>query len=369
MFLESNFENPEISKFLEVPDTFDAIPYLEKILKKVFPANFHKNVVEELGDRINFACPYCGDSELDDRKKRGNIYKDNFAFKCFNCGIHKPAIHLFEDFLGDEIGQKEKFQLITLFNKKALGFKGASNFNFFSRDSISKFLIAPVDVFCAKLGLKELSGKSLDYVVSRRIPSFAFERLRTDIRTRSNLYILNTITLNNETFVVSFNIRFTKNKFYKIHTFKDVCDIMNVNVDSFPDKLEFDSFNAYANVGNFFNINFNKPIILTEGFFDSIFVPNSLYLSGVSKHIPIEFEKVYLLFDNDKIGRKTMRESLSDNSGKTYVFNWFRFLNETGFGDGFRVKDMNDWILAGGKMESTNIFDFFVNDKMMLVEF
>ena len=55
---------------------------IQKILKTEFgsgPKTFLKNT----HDRLNFACPYCGDS-TDVHKKRGNIYWKNLSFHCYN---------------------------------------------------------------------------------------------------------------------------------------------------------------------------------------------------------------------------------------------------------------------------------------------
>ena len=46
-------------------------------------------MVYDSGDKLNFACPYCGDSAHDSKKKRGNLYPERGFYKCYNdgCGV------------------------------------------------------------------------------------------------------------------------------------------------------------------------------------------------------------------------------------------------------------------------------------------
>jgi hypothetical protein len=62
-----------------------------------FHGNPEKSHVVTRGERLNFACPYCGDSIKDNNKKRGNIYFGTYDFHCYNCRTHVS----FEDFIKD----------------------------------------------------------------------------------------------------------------------------------------------------------------------------------------------------------------------------------------------------------------------------
>jgi hypothetical protein len=63
--------------------------FIKDLLKKRFSGLPMKQEVNESDDKLNFACPFCGDSEKDPRKKRGNFYLANNSYKCYNdgCGI------------------------------------------------------------------------------------------------------------------------------------------------------------------------------------------------------------------------------------------------------------------------------------------
>ena len=43
-----------------------------------------KRQIRNHNDRLNFACPICGDSERHHGKKRGNLYFKNMYYVCYN---------------------------------------------------------------------------------------------------------------------------------------------------------------------------------------------------------------------------------------------------------------------------------------------
>jgi len=69
-------------------------------VSNVLQSEFHgeKSRLKQGYDRLNFACPYCGDSTENLRKKRGNIYWKSLMFHCYNCDKHTSVIYLLKDF-------------------------------------------------------------------------------------------------------------------------------------------------------------------------------------------------------------------------------------------------------------------------------
>ena len=51
-------------------------------------SNHNKQMVKDMSDRLNLACPYCGDSSRDESAKRGNIFWSTLQYHCFNCEYH-----------------------------------------------------------------------------------------------------------------------------------------------------------------------------------------------------------------------------------------------------------------------------------------
>ena len=67
-YIESKIQNILNREFKDIPQ--------KRVIKR-FPTNSNP-------DRLNFACPICGDSERTLSKKRGNLYFKNMQYICFN---------------------------------------------------------------------------------------------------------------------------------------------------------------------------------------------------------------------------------------------------------------------------------------------
>ena len=87
----------------EIPEKTDRQVKKELVEKiECILRNIHKNKIKQTinlyDDRFAFACPYCGDSTKNPRKKRANIYYSTMGFHCFNCWKHTSVHRLLEDF-------------------------------------------------------------------------------------------------------------------------------------------------------------------------------------------------------------------------------------------------------------------------------
>lgn len=81
-------------------------------------------------DLFNYRCPYCGDSQKNDRKARGYIFlspeKTNLLFKCHNCGEAGPFQKLLKDhdeglyrqYLADVLRHKDGYERDQIQKKK-----------------------------------------------------------------------------------------------------------------------------------------------------------------------------------------------------------------------------------------------------------
>src|SRR5574344_2141742 len=71
---------------------------IQTILNKEFQKNPSKRVIIEHNDRLNFACPYCGDSAKNNVAKRGNLYLNRLFYVCFNCDKKTSFSKMCKDF-------------------------------------------------------------------------------------------------------------------------------------------------------------------------------------------------------------------------------------------------------------------------------
>ena len=70
---------------------------LQEILDNRF-SDYDRRRIDNKINRLNFACPYCGDSHKDSHKKRGNIYVTGCYYKCYNCGVYRSVEGFLKDY-------------------------------------------------------------------------------------------------------------------------------------------------------------------------------------------------------------------------------------------------------------------------------
>ena len=129
-----------------------------------------------------------------------------------------------------------------------------------------------------------------------------------------------------------------------------------------------------SRVGNtaLYNIDFKdktKPLIITEGPIDSMFLENGTATVGASSSAALDGElknfKRYWLYDNDEAGQKAAGQRVMEHE---YVFLWKKFLQEWNITG--KVKDINDVVLYLNKSDKfkfkelesyfTNVRDIFL---------
>ncbi len=83
---------------------------IQNILNKEF-SNQQKRRIDEYADRLNMACPYCGDSSKSVHKKRGNLYFNKLFYICFNCD-KKTSFDKFAKDFNEAIDPQKKLEII-----------------------------------------------------------------------------------------------------------------------------------------------------------------------------------------------------------------------------------------------------------------
>ena len=83
---------------------------IQNILNKEF-SNIHKRRIDEYADRLNYSCPYCGDSSKSVHKKRGNLYFNKLFYICFNCD-KKTTFDKFAKDFNEVLDPQKKLEII-----------------------------------------------------------------------------------------------------------------------------------------------------------------------------------------------------------------------------------------------------------------
>lgn len=336
------------------------------VLLKSFPSNPAKQVIYAAGNRLNFSCPYCGDSD-NSRKKRGNFYLDTNSYKCYNggCGIFKDGESFFRDFevFGKltESEKKDLKEIIRLNREKRRSFYGDIDISLFFEDDISKYLIDR-EYFMSRMGLLEVTdSKILGYILRRNQKpdiKFAWDP------KKESLYLFN-LTRDNR--IIGLQIRNMSSikgssKYYTYNLSGIWSKILRKDDSDFLDGCK--KVDPISHVFNIGTVSFDRTITIFEGPMDSWLWYNSVALCSVENKFPFEMDDIRYWDDWDQAGRKKSVERLSNGFS---VFNWGKFLEENSLSTQ-KKWDLNELVnhLRSNGKKIKRLENYFTDDKLDL---
>ena len=332
------------------------IGFIEEVLQAEFRGIGAKHDVIQTSKGFNFACPYCGDSDEDHNKKRGNIYLKSKTFKCFNDGCFKYAT--LKDFI-KQFAHKHRINIMDLdidfddIDSDTSRFK----INMANNNNIYDYLedvdvlpqLMPIDYFTDRFSLKPIasaphSSNVYKFLKDRHVHmtpnwnDFIFYDTLDD-----KIYIFNYDKKTHK--VLGFATRHTAYKRYKIYPYSDILDSAGIE-NTLKDN---DIVNLLSNYFNILNVDFNKPIKVVEGQIDSLFLNNGMAISGLSKMAfiseYIEKDKTFIFFDRDNGG---INESIKYIKKGYNVFMWSMLISKMKktfnpyVGKIMKIKDVNN---------------------------
>lgn len=332
--------------------------FCKDLLKKRFSLEPNKQELIDSSDKLNFACPYCGDSKKDSFKKRGNLYLATQKYKCYNDGcsvlvplnkfvshfakkynLSIPALVLEEEpKYTPQTSIKKKAFLIEFLINRQIGEKLLSLQEVVDRFSLIPAKDAkpgsPVDLFIKKRHLDKIESLSKSCFFDSNQDKFYIFNL--DLRS-NRILGLAIRKVNDSSPGLRYNLK-------NYSEFKDSGLTNNLSNDLI---LELDQLNDYFNL---LNIDFKKPILITEGQIDSLFLMNGMATSGVSKGKSIlgtliSKSNARIIFDNDSAGKKESLKLLKEGYS---VFMWNKLIYDLKKEYPFakktlsEIKDVND---------------------------
>lgn len=354
---------------------------IQKILNNKFKKDsFHKRQIDHYSDRINFACPFCGDSLRDPRKKRFNIYLNSLSCHCFNCN-HHSGINSFLKQFNEELCMEDKIQVHEIqqttkkFERRISNNKSSYSFQLLDKLAIPKSILFDI----LKLTTPYKSKECSDYLNSRNINIKQWKYFAYNEKSKE-LYILN---INSNDRIIGMQIRqldpnskkaryLTRSisKIYSNIFKKDLSILIERLLKSMENGEKYiteeDGIeNIQANLDrlsglfNVMNVDMNSPLTIVEGPIDSLCISNAIALQGVTKlnNYFDELKNVRFLFDNDKIGKEHTLNKLKTNKK---VFLWGMYIKKMNIKT--KVKDINDIIKL--KLFNNEVYEScFSNDE------
>ena len=292
-------------------------------------------------DRAVVACPYCGDSMKDPRKKRGNIYYSTYHFKCYNAGCERytDLISFLEDF-GVMFSEEERGimqQVIGSAKEKSAEMRHNRNELAFDAlfDEELKDALVKRDELMSHMGLREVESWSpVGNYLTKRLQKLD-KRFAWDWKYK-RLFIFNTnqagdLVLGLQTRKFESTDSGSKYLTYKL---SDIYQkFMKRETTAVVDK--YDHISLLFGV---LQLDYASMVTIFEGPLDSFLFPNSAATASINNPWPFEMENKRYFQDNDLAGRTKAIELMK--SGES-VFMWKKFMEDKGL-VGKKIKDLND---------------------------
>lgn len=300
----------------------------ETVLNKTFKQSAKQKVMVYT-NRLNFACPFCLDSDVNLFAKRGNIYLEYNIYRCYNDGCKNSYMTLVK-YLNQVDGLKQfDFNEIDELQTKTISRK---NYKKLAQKALKKLLI-PRDVFKQKYNLLEPSNGCFLFseLEKRRLLQFKHKFLM-DIK-KSRLFILN---CDENGDVLGYQIRnYVKGlPKYTTHKYSEIIkDFPELNIHIIDEGIIHD-IDKKSVIFSIFEIDLEDELTVFEGPIDSFFYPSSVSFSGIKNAI-IDTNYKYF-FDNDETGLNKSIELLRKGFK---VFLWNKFI--TNYKQFVGCKDLN----------------------------
>lgn len=365
---------------------------LQTILNKTHKDS-QKRIIREYPDRLNFACPVCGDSQKSNHKKRGNLY--DLWYKCFNCDTYMSFTKLCDTF-NEPIEMEQRIAMYKYIDEHTT-YKNTDDYileemdklidldefmNYFNnRKNSWLYDIKPVEKNSHVYQYLKYERLIEDY---SRILQGIYRVVRDDKTVfETRVMISMNMTMGDVKKVLGIQIRNLekdKNKrFYKIVEFEELYNYIHPTEPL--DEMEAISYNKLSHFYNILNIDFEKPITIFEGFLDSLFYPNSIGMVGAKNDEDLlrfltESDadlNLNFFYDNDITGISKATKMLKKGFS---VFLWNKLFSKLLEKDKSKKKiltgiiDLNDLVIISknpGIYDSLKLDKFFSIDKFDLV--
>jgi hypothetical protein len=348
-----SFSFSENSKQVSVEDLLSTVKAsLHSILHDRHSHYAKREVLNKHG-RLNFACPYCGDSTHDSHKKRGNIYiSKGFYFKCYNCGKFRGI----EGFLRDFKVEMQADEIVlarSLQETFKSSYNSADPLMFLDKDNLSRWAFERSEIE-EKYKLVPLDKTKIFVYLKKRLQNDMTKFSWSE--EKQQLYIFHIIP--ETTKVIGYQIRNFKYK-PKYMTYKLSRIYEEFGRDVPEEVYELDDISTSFGI---LKVDFSQPITVFEGPLDSFLYKNSVATCSSNIDIPISVGNVRYLYDYDKAG--TYAAIQRANEGKS-VFLWKKLLEDMKIETPINKLDLTDFLVYC-KRKNLNIpllSNYFSKDK------
>lgn len=293
--------------------------FVQEVLNKTFPNDPIKRIIDASeSDKVNFACPFCGDSQKKSSKKRGNLFFKTSTYKCFNDGcntwmpirkfvstfIKKFGLSIDLEMFGSEIDAEPPVKASALHANPLINFLLMPKDNLISmEDLLNRFGLIRAD----ELPEDSVVRHAIESRFIHQTPDYA-DYIYADSRD-DKFYIFNVGLRSGK--ILGFAVRSLRKDTDRKYIIRNYVDLLSAFPDVKMNQELQTTVNTFNNYFNILNLNFAHPITVVEGQIDSRFIHNCLSTTGVSKSLSIigslgPKKNIRILFDRDLAGKKEM---------------------------------------------------------------
>lgn len=280
------------------------------------------------GSLCNFRCPFCGDSKKDKTKTRGYFYEKDggYVFHCHNCHLTLPLGNVIKT-LDPRIYSD---YILEKYRKEGGNKPTERIINSISKPKVKAEIKLPT---CANQG----SSKARSYLQKRKIPAERFEEL---FYTPTYKNFIDTLLPGNDKDRLPNDERIIIPCY---HSDGVLIGVTGRALDPLA-KTRYaitkvnDDYNMLYGLNKF---NKNKEAFVTEGPFDSMFLPNALAACGSNiKDICVHVnpDVTTFILDNEPRNKDIISQMRKVVGRKLNIFIWPKNIFS---------KDINDWFLSG----------------------
>lgn len=297
---------------------------LQKILNKEF-SNKQKRKINDYHDRLNVACPYCGDSHRNVYAKRGNLYFNRLFYVCFNCDKKTTLDRLCKDY-NEQIDPDKKLEMIEHLDSVMTYSDYENDFleaqfddliNLSDIEEVIRKNLTPITDFQPI----KVNGGVYKYLINRGIGPELHKNIyqgkfwKNEDESEWIIIMLN----RRGDKILGMQVRNLKSgrrRMFKIYNYENLLEWVNLGKDEEEqDMSKIVIYNKLSYYFNILNVDFSRKITVFEGYLDSLFFPNSIGLVGVNtdfRFLENNGFDVQYFFDNDDAGFSKSEEKINE---------------------------------------------------------
>ena len=276
---------------------------------------------------FNFRCPHCGDSKKSKLKSRAYLYrvKNDMFFKCHNCGQGQNLAN-FIKYVDPKMYSE---YLLERYKKSAPATPKPDMFDF-------KPAFEETNIITDLKSITKLNDEhpAKKYCVNRKIPVEFFDKLYFCDKFGELVNKVKPKTYNTKQdhprFIIPFYDTTGKVFAFQGRAFgKEQPKYLTVKLDEKKQK-----------VYGLERVNFQRPIFITEGPLDSLFIDNCLAAAGADLVLKnkISNDQITYIFDNEPRNKEIIKRMYNVVEKDYNLVVW---------PEDVRHKDINDMIMAG----------------------